>query len=308
VSEGEDRAPYAPRLYVGGVGTLEGSDEIPSLEQRWFAGVHSDVGGSYPREESTLSDCALHWLAGEAQACGLRLTALPALPGDAQIVAAPAHDQATRGLFGPWWAIAGLQRRAPSPPAQRDRSLRLREVLGPGAVLPPLPRWWRDRHLLAAFAIAVLLMLLLHSMTARVDPAAGTSALQLFGLQLGAAWADARAWAPYRSKLAGLLWTDVALIAAYTHAGCALVVHTVRRLREWRPADVPAHRTLRRATRFGLLGAAIGDLSSNGLTAIVATGCKGLWPLLLSLATTLQVVALLTLIAVALFAAIKGQR
>lgn len=35
------------------------------LRQMWFAGNHSDIGGSYPEEESRLSDIALEWLVGE---------------------------------------------------------------------------------------------------------------------------------------------------------------------------------------------------------------------------------------------------
>ena len=41
------------------------------IEQVWFAGVHSDVGGSYP--ESGLSDFALKWMLERAEAQGLRL-------------------------------------------------------------------------------------------------------------------------------------------------------------------------------------------------------------------------------------------
>jgi len=36
------------------------------FEQLWFAGNHSDVGGSYPEEESRLSDIALQWMVDEA--------------------------------------------------------------------------------------------------------------------------------------------------------------------------------------------------------------------------------------------------
>lgn len=35
------------------------------LVQMWFAGNHSDIGGSYPEDESRLSDIALGWMAGE---------------------------------------------------------------------------------------------------------------------------------------------------------------------------------------------------------------------------------------------------
>jgi uncharacterized protein (DUF2235 family) len=32
------------------------------LDQIWFAGVHSDIGGSYSENESRLSDIALEWM------------------------------------------------------------------------------------------------------------------------------------------------------------------------------------------------------------------------------------------------------
>ncbi len=37
------------------------------LKQLWFAGNHSDIGGSYPENESRLSDIALKWMVEEAQ-------------------------------------------------------------------------------------------------------------------------------------------------------------------------------------------------------------------------------------------------
>jgi uncharacterized protein (DUF2235 family) len=38
------------------------------LRQVWFAGNHSDIGGSYPEDESRLSDIALQWMLEEATA------------------------------------------------------------------------------------------------------------------------------------------------------------------------------------------------------------------------------------------------
>jgi uncharacterized protein (DUF2235 family) len=38
------------------------------LKQVWFAGNHSDIGGSYPDDESRLSDVALQWMLNEATA------------------------------------------------------------------------------------------------------------------------------------------------------------------------------------------------------------------------------------------------
>jgi uncharacterized protein (DUF2235 family) len=37
----------------------------------WFAGVHSDVGGSYPESESQLSKISLQWMLSEARVAGL---------------------------------------------------------------------------------------------------------------------------------------------------------------------------------------------------------------------------------------------
>ena len=38
------------------------------MKQVWFAGNHSDIGGSYPEEESRLSDIALRWMVEELRA------------------------------------------------------------------------------------------------------------------------------------------------------------------------------------------------------------------------------------------------
>ena len=66
VAMDERRASFAPTLW----------DPRPaatghSLEQIWFPGVHSDVGGGYP--ECGLSDVALMWMASEAKSLGLRI-------------------------------------------------------------------------------------------------------------------------------------------------------------------------------------------------------------------------------------------
>ena len=47
------------------------AEEGPWFQQMWFAGNHSDIGGSYPENESRLSDIALGWLASEAVRAGL---------------------------------------------------------------------------------------------------------------------------------------------------------------------------------------------------------------------------------------------
>lgn len=46
-------------------------DEGAWFQQIWFAGNHSDIGGSYPENESRLSDLALGWMMREARRAGL---------------------------------------------------------------------------------------------------------------------------------------------------------------------------------------------------------------------------------------------
>ena len=43
------------------------------VQEVWFAGVHSDVGGGYPEEESGLSWHAFRWMLGEARLAGMKL-------------------------------------------------------------------------------------------------------------------------------------------------------------------------------------------------------------------------------------------
>ena len=45
------------------------------IKQVWFAGVHADIGGGYPENESALSKYPLDWMIQEAVAAGLRINA-----------------------------------------------------------------------------------------------------------------------------------------------------------------------------------------------------------------------------------------
>ena len=56
----------ADRLRANGI-----DDQV--IEQSWFPGAHSNVGGGYP--DTGLSDIAFVWMARKAQACGLALDA-----------------------------------------------------------------------------------------------------------------------------------------------------------------------------------------------------------------------------------------
>ena len=58
-----DRLAWGPGKHVQIQDTIGGYNRF---EQMWFAGNHSDVGGSYPEPESRLSDIALQWMIEEA--------------------------------------------------------------------------------------------------------------------------------------------------------------------------------------------------------------------------------------------------
>ncbi|UNK48744.1 DUF2235 domain-containing protein [Lysobacter sp. S4-A87] len=79
------------------------------VRQTWFAGVHSDIGGSYPEPEAGLAQLALRWMVCHARSAGLQLEPLAQLrwlpqttqPGEpvAPDPLAPMH----RSLRGAWW-------------------------------------------------------------------------------------------------------------------------------------------------------------------------------------------------------------
>jgi uncharacterized protein (DUF2235 family) len=67
VSIDERRAFFRQNLF--GMPNKTGQD----VSEVWFAGVHSDVGGSYPESESQLSKITLRWMVAEAESSGLTL-------------------------------------------------------------------------------------------------------------------------------------------------------------------------------------------------------------------------------------------
>jgi uncharacterized protein (DUF2235 family) len=78
-----------------------------NIKQVWFAGVHSDVGGSYPEAESGLSKISLGWMLREAQNEGLRLDAakVAGILGGNPAHAKPLPNAVLHNSLTPaWWA------------------------------------------------------------------------------------------------------------------------------------------------------------------------------------------------------------
>ncbi|MBN9673081.1 phospholipase effector Tle1 domain-containing protein [Roseibium aggregatum] len=58
----EERYDFRPEVWLG-------CDSHQTLEQRWFAGAHGNVGGSYGNDG--MANVALHWIVDRAKALGL---------------------------------------------------------------------------------------------------------------------------------------------------------------------------------------------------------------------------------------------
>ena len=103
------------------------------LEQVWFPGVHSDVGGWY--DERGLSNIALQWMMGRARACGLHVDE-EALRHDRHRgdALATMHDSCTG-----FWQFRGSRPRAIPQGAHIHRSVMVRMNDEESDYAPELP-------------------------------------------------------------------------------------------------------------------------------------------------------------------------
>src|SRR2546422_3343383 len=89
----------------------EPHDAHQDVKEVWFAGVHSDVGGSYPDSESQLSQIAFRWMLYQADLAGLKIDPrrkADLLGGKPPNVAPdPGTKNQHNSLHG-WWWIAEL--------------------------------------------------------------------------------------------------------------------------------------------------------------------------------------------------------
>jgi len=63
----------------------------PRVEEAWFVGAHSDVGGGYAASESTLSDVALDWMTSKLAGAGVRFASPPTYEPDRNLRATDFH-------------------------------------------------------------------------------------------------------------------------------------------------------------------------------------------------------------------------
>jgi uncharacterized protein (DUF2235 family) len=92
VSIDERRAQFMPALWTNADGSMRVNDGV--VQQVWFPGVHSDVGGGYAQSE--LSDITLSWMMHKAKESGLEFSAAAEadyLSPNAVDATGPAHDE-----------------------------------------------------------------------------------------------------------------------------------------------------------------------------------------------------------------------
>lgn len=84
------------------------------IKQVWFAGVHADIGGGYPEEESGLSKFPLLWMINQARGAGLKMsTAMinhlvlgrPRKDSNRACVAPDPKAPLHRSLTWKWWPL-----------------------------------------------------------------------------------------------------------------------------------------------------------------------------------------------------------
>lgn len=171
----EHRRSFQPRLY-----SIEANYDYAahgqSIDQQWFSGAHSDVGGGYVNAQAGLSRQALLWMVRESSQCQLRLR--PDLlsdqgQADSEKIINALDERAklhtmhhplvhSASYDSPWWALAGLHVRNPrqadvrvktkEKPPQESLTVGVNQLRFPASTQWRSPRSWRPVILAALLA------------------------------------------------------------------------------------------------------------------------------------------------------------
>lgn len=102
--------------------TVREAGEPEILRQVWFAGDHSDIGGSYLENESRLSDNALQWMLGQAKELPQPLLVDDSVLRLYPAADGPQHDECKKGFPG-IWSQFGLKWKMKLRPIRTDAPL-----------------------------------------------------------------------------------------------------------------------------------------------------------------------------------------
>jgi uncharacterized protein (DUF2235 family) len=100
VSIDERRCYFRSNLWGPAVQTSRADQALQNIKQVWFAGVHSDVGGSYAYPVSGLSQITLEWMLCEAISFGLLIDPGKAAEALARVPPPPAARRVAGGDEG----------------------------------------------------------------------------------------------------------------------------------------------------------------------------------------------------------------
>jgi uncharacterized protein (DUF2235 family) len=208
ISLDEHRWSFEPRLYDEPGDIADGRQ---TLKQRWFPGVHCDVGGSYRAADAGLPDAAFVWMVNEV-AADLGIPRLgPATTSRLR------HDPMWET---PWWALVGMSLRDTAPVLKSGQVFHAVEDDG-GSVTAPMRDIWSRRRGVVPVVLATVL---------------GTLFLLLSGLCLLRDWrfdlasvgnAFQATWGLAWLQLRSLPWLhpgvdQAASLLAYAHPGWAM--------------------------------------------------------------------------------------
>ncbi|MFI8615479.1 DUF2235 domain-containing protein [Acidovorax sp. NPDC077693] len=296
----ESRSKYAPRRYEDPHFTAE---EQPwrSYDQRWFRGVHSDVGGSYARDG--LSNLTLAWMVNEALAHGLRVDTSRLQPGNPLTAM---HDQA---YDCPYWVWTGLNARHREASDFIDPTARPVDGAVPAETVPRT-KPWRWLGIALAITTAVLFTITALAGRAACDLGAAPGWLQGLpsGFQASAHWHAT--WGVTCSDTdavrRAIAW-DWALLASYALWLAYPVAWSLRRLVA---RAVPPGRALGWLYRhahwvMGLL--VVSDIVENCITLHLQSPHHPDWPTVLTVATSSKLLSLLLLGWVMVAGALAGR-
>lgn len=97
----EQRVTFAPTLWTKLASNNAPDRDLASVEQRWFAGTHGNVGGGYKND--ILPQLSLRWIMNKAETCGLRFLEMVAVDDDFRAALIP--DSRMEFLHGLYAAL-----------------------------------------------------------------------------------------------------------------------------------------------------------------------------------------------------------